>query len=273
MGTMIARIEEAAARLDTVFQEKQANLIEALVGIDKEEALAAWDWGRNEIVRLNAILHAHVSRINALKDAIDPSLLPRLETELKTLQATKRRHEADIILLADKLQSHKNRKEAIAKEKAALRKDLTDHGRSITAELGTSINAYLSRLNAGFRIGYREPDYRGKEPTASYQILINDVRVSLRTTSEAFDQPTFRNTLSAGDKSALALALFFAKINADPALQDTIVVLDDPFTSLDNFRRQFTAIEIRKLCERAAQTIVLSPRQELLAPAVGEDRP
>jgi hypothetical protein len=84
------------------------------------------------------------------------------------------------------------------------------------------------------------------------------VPVSLRSTGEALDQPSFRNTLSAGDKSTLALALFLARIAADPALKDTIVVLDDPFTSLDNFRRQFTAIEIRKLCGIAAQTIVLS---------------
>ena len=110
-----------------------------------------------------------------------------------------------------------------------------------------TINAYLGRLNAGFRIDYREPDYRGKEPAASYQIHQRRWP-SPRSAGDALDQPSFRNTLSAGDKSTLALALYLAKISADPALKDTIVVLDDPFTSLDHFRRQFTAIEIRKLC-------------------------
>ena len=52
--------------------------------------------------------------------------------------------------------------------------------------------------------------------------------------------------------------MFLAQCNADPDLGETIVVLDDPFTSLDNFRRQFTAIEIRRICDRAKQTIVLS---------------
>ena len=42
------------------------------------------------------------------------------------------------------------------------------------------------------------------------------------------------------------------------------MVLDDPFTSLDNFRRQFTAIEIRKLCGQAAQTVVLSHDKNFL---------
>jgi wobble nucleotide-excising tRNase len=166
--------------------------------------------------------------------------------------------------LAGALATHATRKEAIAKEKATLRDELNAHGRTITATLGTTINAYLGRLNAGFRIDYREPDYRGKEPAASYQILINEVAVSPRSTNDALDQPSFRNTLSAGDKSTLALALYLAKTTADPALRDTIIVLDDPFTSLDHFRRQFTAIEIRKLCGRAAQTIILSHDKNFL---------
>lgn len=79
-----------------------------------------------------------------------------------------------------------------------------------------------------------------------------------RSGAGELDKPSFRNTLSGSDKSTLALALFLAKVNADPNLADTIVVLDDPFNSLDEFRRCFTAIEIRKLCGRALQTIVLS---------------
>ena len=62
----------------------------------------------------------------------------------------------------------------------------------------------------------------------------------------------------------MALALFLAKLNADPALSKTIVVLDDPFTSLDSFRRQFTAIEIRRLYGSAAQTVVLSHDKNFL---------
>ena len=53
-------------------------------------------------------------------------------------------------------------------------------------------------------------------------------------------------------------------VNADPDLKDTIVVLDDPFTSLDEFRRRFTAIEVRKLCGRALQTVVLSHEKYFL---------
>lgn len=260
----IEGMETAARLLDAVFVEKQGNLTEAVTGGDVEAAITAWDEGRKEIVRLNGVIEAHVAKVKALKESVDATELPPLEKELKTLQAAKRRHEDETGKVIKKLEAHETTKKRIAKEKADVKKELNEHGRVITETLGKTINSYLGRLNAGFKIDYREPNYQGKEPAASYQILINDVPVSPRSTSENLAEASFRNTLSAGDKSTLALALFLAKLNADPALGETIVVLDDPFTSLDNFRRQFTAIEIRKLCGRAAQTVVLSHDKSFL---------
>ena len=256
---------EAAARLlDVVFVLKQGNLTEAATGGDVEAAVTAWDEGRKEILRLNSVLDAHVAKIKTLKESVDGTELPRLEKELKTLQAAKRRHEDDTVAVIKKLERHEAAQKRIAKEKTDEKKELNEHGRVITETLGKTINSYLGRLNAGFKIDYKEPNYQGKEPAASYQILINDVPVSPRSTSDNLAEASFRNTLSAGDKSTLALALFLAKVNANSALGETIVVLDDPFTSLDNFRRQFTAIEIRKLCGRAAQTVVLSHDKNFL---------
>ena len=260
----IEGMEAAARMLDAVFVKKQGNLTEAATGGDVEAAIAAWDEGRKEIVRLNGIIEDHLAKVKALKESVDATELPRLEKELKTLQAAKRRHEDETCKVTKKLEAHEATKKCIAKEKADVKKELNEHGRVITETLGKTINSYLGRLNAGFKIDYREPNYQGKAPAASYQILINDVPVSPRSTSENLAEASFRNTLSAGDKSTLALALFLAKLNADPALGKTIVVLDDPFTSLDNFRRQFTAIEIRKLCGRAAQTVVLSHDKNFL---------
>ncbi|MCB1802451.1 MAG: AAA family ATPase [Gammaproteobacteria bacterium] len=260
----LEQMEAAARLLDAVFAKKQGNLTEPATGSDVEAAITAWDEGRKEIVHLNSIVEAHVTKIRALKESVDATELPRLEKELKTLRAAKRRNEDETGAVIEKLEAHEATKKRIAKEKEEEKKELNEHGRMITETLGRTINSYLGRLNAGFKIDYREPNYQGKEPAASYQILINDVPVSPRSTSENLAEASFRNTLSAGDKSTLALALFLAKLNADPELGKTIVVLDDPFTSLDNFRRQFTAIEIRKLCGRAAQTVVLSHDKNFL---------
>ena len=163
-GGLIASMESEAARLNAVFQEKQADLTQAMADGKSDEALAAWDAARGQIVEINGLLSGYLGKIKAVKDSIDPSQLPRIESELKLLQATKRRHEPDVVALATALATHAARKDAIAKEKATLRDELNAHGRAITTTLGTTINSYLGRLNAGFRIDYREPDYRGKSP-------------------------------------------------------------------------------------------------------------
>lgn len=255
---LISGMERAAEAMDSALQAKAANLTEALDRAKIGAAINAWASARAAIESANVGLDEYNKKVDVIKAAVDSVQLERLTNELKTLRARKHRFEAAIAAKITELQTKRQRKGEIAKEKAKLRDELTAHGKTITEGLGKTINAYLKRLNAGFRIDYKEPDYRGKEPAASYQILINEVPVSPRATGDTTGAPSFRNTLSAGDKSVLALALFLAQCNADPDLGDTIAVLDDPFTSLDNFRRQFTAIEIRRICDRAQQIIVLS---------------
>jgi wobble nucleotide-excising tRNase len=76
--------------------------------------------------------------------------------------------------------------------------------------------------------------------------------------------PSFRNTLSAGDRNTLALAFFFASLDQDPALADKIVIIDDPITSLDEHRSLTTVQEMRRLAERTAQVFVLSHTKSFL---------
>lgn len=262
--TAVTRMERAAEALLGLFAEKQANLTAAITATRTAQVLADWDAGRTHFTDINAVIDGFNSRVRNLKDSIDPAALPGLENELKALQAQKKRHDTETCDAVSRLNGFKQKKKDIAAEKSRIRKELGDHGRTITADLGAAINNYLRRLNAGFRIDYREPDYRGKEPSASYSILIREVPVAPRSGTGEVDKPCFRNTLSAGDKSTLALAFFLAKANADPNLAQMIVVLDDPFTSLDHFRREFTANEIRKLCSKALQVIVLSHEKTFL---------
>ena len=124
-------------------------------------------------------------KVEAFKAAIAEDQVASLTNELKALQAQKHRFEEETVKKVGDLKAMRERKGDIAKEKTKLREALTAHGKTITEGLGKTINAYLKRLNAGFRIDYKEPDYRGKEPAASYQILINEVPVSPRANGDA----------------------------------------------------------------------------------------
>ena len=77
-------------------------------------------------------------------------------------------------------------------------------------------------------------------------------------------QPSFRNTLSSGDKSTLALALFVAQAQMRKDLAEVIIVFDDPFTSLDVFRQHWTCNTIRRLATTAKQVLVFSHSVDFL---------
>ncbi len=71
-------------------------------------------------------------------------------------------------------------------------------------------------------------------------------------------QPSFRNTLSGGDRSALALSLFMSQLERANTPPDIAVLLDDPFQSQDSFRRTSTAFRIKECGSRCGQVVVLS---------------
>ena len=262
--TIVTDMEQTAIKLDDVLLSKQANLIEAQSSPTQRAALKAWKGGRDKLVKINRTIGIFLEQIKCIRSATDPTLLKKTKHDMAYLVARKHRHSDDVKELIKMLRKAQKRRKLIDKNKENLRAMLTNHTASITKKLGKQINDYLERVNAGFSIDYSKTVYRSKKPSANYQIVINDIPVPSRSENVDPRKPNFRNTLSSGDKSVMALAFFLAQVNADANLRKSIIVLDDPFTSLDSFRRQFTAVEIHKLCRKADQVIVLSHDKNFL---------
>ena len=177
--------------------------------------------------------------------------------ELEKLKALKKRHEPQLDGLCSRLATltaTKTRQEA---ERDAIKADLDRHSGDVVGRYESAINRYLDLFNAGFSIVKVDHNYVGGV-NASYHLLINKVAVPLGDEKTPINMPSFKNTLSAGDKSTLALALFLAQLENDPARNERIVVFDDPFSSQDSFRRNQTAIEIVRTIPNVTQVIVLS---------------
>ena len=119
----------------------------------------------------------------------------------------------------------------------------------------------MGKFNAGFSVEQVQSQNAGGSPSCNYQLLINAHRVPLVGSSGA----RFKNTLSAGDRSTLALAFFFASLERDPQKSTKVVVLDDPVSSLDEHRTLATVQEVRALAQHVGQVIVLSHSKPFLA--------
>lgn len=139
-----------------------------------------------------------------------------------------------------------------------MRAKLENHSKRVVKPYEQQINALLDDFNAGFRITETRYAYPGGQATSSYQLVINDTAVDVGDSKTALSQPSFKNTLSAGDRTTLALAFFLANLERDPGRADRIVVFDDPFNSQDAFRRRQTVYRIKQTGDLCAQVLVLS---------------
>jgi wobble nucleotide-excising tRNase len=120
------------------------------------------------------------------------------------------------------------------------------------------INALLDAFNAGFTITETKHSYPAGIASSNYQLVINNTAIDVGDGDTPSDTPSFKNTLSGGDRTTLALAFFLAHLERDKELARKIVVFDDPLNSQDAFRRRQTVHEIMKVAGQCAQVIVLS---------------
>jgi len=221
-------------------------------------ALGEFEALRAAIGEYNSAVAAANAIIEARKRQAEAANLNEVETELARLKAFRARHTEDVKALCATDVRLQNEKSALETAKIQAREQLDAHTSQVITTYGQRINHYLERVNAGFRITPPTHNYRGGTPNTSYQIVINQHPVDLGDADTPHDRPSFRNTLSAGDKSTLALAFFLAQLEQDPNRARTIVVFDDPFSSQDGFRRNHTVHQIYKCGETCAQVIVFS---------------
>ena len=222
------------------------------------EARAASEQARDTVSAYNAAVDTANAIVAAKKLETEAANVQAAEEALARLKAQNTRHTQAVREACETYQAHLTEKADFERQKTETREELDEHTGQVIAQYGQSINRYLDRFNVGFRITTPTHAYHGGTPISSYKILINETPVDLGDASTPLDRPSFKNTLSAGDRSALALAFFLSQLEQDPDRADKVVVLDDPFTSQDNFRRNHTAFQIKSCGEACAQTVLLS---------------
>ncbi len=183
-----------------------------------------------------------------------------LESDLSRLRAAKARHSAPIANLCEAYLAEKAAKAVTERLRTQARQALDGYRQNVFPAYQETINTYLQRFGAGFRIAHVASVNTRAGSSAIYNVVINNQSVALTSSNG----PSFRNTLSAGDRNTLALAFFFASLEQDPDLGSKIVVIDDPMTSLDEHRALVTVQQMLLMLDRVRQMIVLSHSKPFL---------
>lgn len=197
-------------------------------------------------------------QIEKIKEQTGATDMATVKAELSLLNAQKVRYKPEVDITCQKYVNLLAEKRNLEEQKRKARGQLDQHTEKVIEQYGQSINRYLSRFNTGFRISIPTYNYKGRTPSSRYRILINETPVELGGVDTPLSEPSFKNTLSSGDRRTLALAFFLAQLEQDPHRAQKTVVLDDPFTSQDAFRRTQTAMEIKRCGDGCEQVLLLS---------------
>ena len=244
---------------------KQAAPLERMGLSDETRILVAtYEAHRSTIAILNQRIQEANRAIGVVKERAATANSTVIADDLARLKAVGARHTPATTALCDEYLRERAAKEATEQRRDEARAALEQHRTAVFPGYQTAINLYLQRFNAGFRLdSVTYANTRGG-PTCNYNVVINNTSIPVGGADPAPGEPSFRNTLSSGDRNTLALAFFFASLDQDAALVNKVVVIDDPISSLDDHRALTTVQEIRRLAGRAAQVIVLSHNKPFL---------
>lgn len=230
----------------------------------EQQVIETWIEIATELNDYNIGLETTNESLNEKKvEAESIDLLP-LQQSLVLLEICKRRHQQEVVDAYSAYDSAVLLKADAQRLKRAANVALKEQTNALLSQYGDRINRLLELFAANFRIicGGSANSYvtfTGGQPSGQLAIEILGKKISSSPSDAANPSlPSLANTLSGGDRSALALAFFLAKVEQEPDLASSIVIFDDPFHSQDRSRQSRTIERIHSLVREAKQVFVFS---------------
>jgi len=243
--------EEIKSAIDNKFHDILTSI--SSESVDKlSESIKAFN---KEIEEYNLKIRELNRQIEDLKKK-QPNL-ENLKKELKKLEIAKQRFSPENDDLCKQYTNLKKKIENKQKLIEQKKKKLNEVVSEQLEEYGKETNRILEKFGVPFKILKPKHKYRGKgkEPYLEYLIEVDGYQIKpLQET---------KYTLSGGDKNALALAFFLAKIFVDgniknKNIKNKIVIFDDPMSSFDYNRKRRTIEFIKEVSKSSKQTIILT---------------
>ena len=221
------------------------------------------------IAKVNQQLQVANQAIKEVKEQVASTNERELSELLERLKLTQRRYTPEVSASCDAYMQEIAAKAATEKARTEKQKQLDEHRESAFKKYQLSVNQYLEKFGAEFKLSELRHANLGNSSTSTYSAQIGDASIPIGVSNSKPDEPSYGDVLSGGDRNALDLAFFLASLEERPGLEHTVVVVDDPVSSSDDHRSLATAQEIRKLADRVGQVIVLSHRKLFLC-QIGE---
>ncbi|MFT4758195.1 MAG: wobble nucleotide-excising tRNase [Paraglaciecola sp.] len=243
-------------KIKAIFKEKTANPIQPISSkslIDFENLTHDLN---EKIVQANAQITNFNSSIALMKAADNPNL-SQIELQLKQLEAQRIRGNTTMIENCDNLLVYQQGLNKLEIQKTNKQAELTLFQRSVFKDYLIEINQYLQAFAPYLKIEKLSSGYQGSstEPVVKFALKVHQNTV---THKESATKPSMKFALSEGDKSALALSFFMAKLAMDENLSQKIIVFDDAISSFDRHRLSKLLDFLISIGQKAEQVFFLT---------------
>lgn len=253
-GDLLAQLRNALLPLAHLKSGEPLSTLGSQAELD--QATAIWSQLVAQLNAFNEILIECNRIIDAHKTSLEAAQPLQIELEIKRIEIQRDRHSAAAAALLSDYDVADQARSDLTKQKEAARVALNDQMEAIFKTYGESINGLLASFGAQIEIHSLKPTFRGQSAIGrtEYELVVRGSPISLTATDGAH----FGNTLSEGDKRALAYAFFLAKVMNSADLATKTIVIDDPVCSLDWNRRAATIRSLLRLAKACRQLIVLA---------------
>ncbi|MFC2187392.1 AAA family ATPase [Fulvivirgaceae bacterium LMO-SS25] len=252
----IEGIKEAFEQVKTLISTKSKNPIQSQATTNLSNFQSAIEGLNQKISGFNADITAYNARIGTLKASGQPNIT-QLETELKQLKAIKKRNDTAIATLCTNLTTYTTAVDTLNTQKDTKQGQLDAYSATVFTNYATKINQYLQIFAPYLELRDFTSGYVGssKEPMVKYALHINGNEIKQE---DSPTHPSFKYSLSEGDKSALAISFFLTKLKLDGNIQEKIIVFDDPISSFDLNRKSSTISKLVEFGQQAKQLFVFT---------------
>ncbi len=188
-------------------------------------------------------------RIEEFKQDLSKESAREAHNQIRELKRKLKRKQLDS--LCQEYIELSSKKEELEQEKKELIDQLNEEMNEFLNMYEETINHIFEKFNTDYRIKSQKISATRKRQTFEYGIQLNfseDIKPNQK----------LGEILSEGDKTTLAFSVFIAKLLLDDKLNEKIVIIDDPISSLDDFRINRTVDYVMRILDKAKQMIVLS---------------
>jgi wobble nucleotide-excising tRNase len=263
--TVLPKITDNKVKLDDLLESltkelefKNNNILEPVKTETIDKFLSIIEELNKSIENYNEKLTDFNAKIVSYKITLEKENISVIENQLKIANLQKIRQSPIAESLCNKYKEQKRLIDGLKVKDKQNQEKLDKENLDNISKYADNINKYLQYFAPYLTIENLHTEFyaASRVPFLEYGLFVSNTKVKFEDKSNKYH--SFKYTLSEGDKSALALSFFFAKLATNINLEEKVIIFDDPIASFDENRRQQTIERLHALSKRVKQLIVLT---------------